>query len=66
MKKNNKSKKHEERVIKNPVAKFAFHFNRSKVFNDKTKYQRNNKHKGKESFPIVSLDPIGKDFFLSA
>ena len=37
--------------LSNPVAKFAYHFNKAKVFKDKTKYQRKAKHK--ESFPIV-------------
>ena len=48
--------------LSNPVAKFAYHFNKSKVFKDKTKYQRKAKHK--ESFLIVLFSTlIGKDFF---
>ena len=40
-------------LIKNPVAKFAHKFNKAQVFKDKTKYQRNAKHKGKEPFPML-------------
>lgn len=53
MKKMKKLKAVEARLKKNPVAKFAFKFNKARVFNDKTKYQRKNKHKGKEPFPMV-------------
>jgi stalled ribosome alternative rescue factor ArfA len=55
MKKMKKPKGLETRQVKNPVAKFAFKFNKARVFNDKTKYQRNNKHKGKEPFPMASF-----------
>lgn len=37
---------------KNPVAKFAYQYNRSRIFSDKTKYSRKAKHKSRESFPI--------------
>ncbi len=47
-------------LIKNPVAKFAHQFNRAQVFKDKTKYQRNAKHKGKEPFPIMLLAVLEK------
>lgn len=35
-----------KRKVRNPVAKFAGMFNRSSTHKDKTKYSRNNKHKG--------------------
>ena len=53
-------KKHHKRpllepVIQNPVAKYAHHFNKSQVFEDKKNhYRRNAKHKSKEAF-IISL-----------
>jgi len=50
--------------LKNPVAKFAYQFNKAKVFKDKTKYQRKAKHK--ESFPIIVFTVIGKGSFLWA
>jgi len=39
--------------VKNPVAKYAYQFNKAQVFKDKSKYQRHNKHKGKEPFPMM-------------
>ncbi len=45
MKKRKISKALESKSIKNPVAKFAFQFNKAQVFKDKTKYQRAAKHK---------------------
>ncbi len=68
MKKNKKLNGLEARPIKNPVAKFAFKFNKAKVFIDKTKYQRNNKHKGKEPFPMAlfSLALLENVSFLTA
>ena len=53
MKKRKKIKESGAKQIKNPVAKFAFQFNKAQVFKDKTKYQRNAKHKGQKSFPIM-------------
>lgn len=41
-----------EKVAKNPVAKYAHQFNKAQVFNDKTKYQRKAKHKGQEPFTV--------------
>jgi len=55
MKKTKKPKGLEASLVKNTVAKFAFQFNKTQVFKDKTKYQRNAKHKGQEPFPIVLL-----------
>lgn len=54
MKKRHNIKLPTEVVIKNPVAKYAHQFNKAQVFEDKTKYQRRAKHKGREPF-IVSL-----------
>lgn len=55
-----------ERVIKNPVAKYAHQFNKAQVFEDKTKYQRGTKHKGREPFIVSLNEGITKDcLFLS-
>lgn len=59
----NKRKKSKDLAIpesKNPVAKYAHHFNKAQVFKDKSKYQRRNKHKGKEPFPMMMSEIIGK------
>jgi len=53
MKKTKKTKGLETSLVKNTVAKFAFQFNKTQVFKDKTKYQRSAKHKGKEPFPML-------------
>ncbi len=53
MKKTKKSKELEIIPLKNPVAKFAYRFNRAATFKDKTKYQRNAKHKGQAPFPML-------------
>ena len=55
MKKTKKPKVLGAEKIKNPVAKFLFHFNKARIFKDKTKYQRTAKHKGKEPFPMVII-----------
>jgi len=62
MKKRKKIKELGVKQIKNPVAKFAFQFNKAQAFKDKTKYQRNAKHKDKEPFPIILTNIIGKGF----
>ena len=62
MKKTKKLKELKAKQIKNPVAKFAFQFNKEQVFKDKTKYQRTAKHKGKEPFPMMLTGIIGKGF----
>jgi hypothetical protein len=36
----------------NPVAKYAGKFNRAAIFRDGRSYRRNQKHKGREPFPI--------------
>ncbi|MES9901292.1 MAG: hypothetical protein ABW168_01255 [Sedimenticola sp.] len=38
---------------RNPVAKYAARFQRAAVFNDRSKYRRHNKHKGREPFPLA-------------
>ena len=63
MKKTKKLKELLVKQIKNPVAKFAFQFNKAQVFKDKTKYQRTVKHKGKEPFPMLFSNSIGKGFY---
>jgi len=62
MKKRKKAKESDVCLLKNPVAKFAHQFNKAKAFKDKTKYQRKVKHKEKESFPMIIMNIIGKDF----
>jgi hypothetical protein len=53
MKKHKKFKPLPSATPQNPVAKFAHRFNKAQIFSDKTRYQRHNKHKGKEPFPII-------------
>ncbi len=53
MKKTKKLKGLSESLVNNPVAKFAYQFNKAQIYKDKTKYQRGAKHKGKEPFPMV-------------
>ena len=64
MKKTKKLKELKAKQIKNPVAKFAFQFNKAQVFKDKTKYQRKAKHQDKEPFPMMFSNFIGKGFCL--
>lgn len=65
MKKRKKSNVLQQETIKNPVAKYAHQFNKAAIYKDKSKYQRNAKHKGQEPFPMKSGDFIGKGFGLS-
>jgi len=61
------SRKKARAVVRNPVAKFNAQFNRAKVFKDRSKYQRNNKHKGREPFALsLTTDLMQKAFLLSA
>lgn len=62
MKKRSKNKLLLETVIKNPVAKYAHQFNKTQVFKDKTKYQRGEKHKGREPFIMSLQKGITKGF----
>ncbi|NOT12993.1 MAG: hypothetical protein HOP23_14355 [Methylococcaceae bacterium] len=51
--------------IQNPVAKFAFQFNKAQIFCDKRKYTRKSKHGRQEIFPVVFIKRvIGKIFCL--
>lgn len=53
------------RITRNPVAKFSTQFNRAKVFKDRTKYRRKNKHKGQEPFACSLIpDCMQKVFFI--
>ncbi len=45
-------KKPHKPANRNPVAKFAGHFNRAVTFRDRSKYRRNAKHKGREPFSL--------------
>lgn len=70
MKKRKMSKALDAKCIKNPVAKFAFQFNKAQVFKDKTKYQRTAKHKGKDAYSnfvlkqsVAKLEPFSSIFF---
>lgn len=52
-----------ESVIQNPVAKYAHHFNKSQVFEDKKNhYRRHTKHKSKDAFIISLVKGIIKAF----
>lgn len=60
MRKQNKAKGLCDKPIKNPVAKFAYQFNKAQIFKDKSRYQRKAKHSGQEPFSIISLEMIEK------
>ncbi|MEQ1546314.1 hypothetical protein [Methyloglobulus sp.] len=53
MKKRKKMNKIDEAPLQNPVAKFAGLFNKAKVFDDKSKYNRKAKHANEEASPLV-------------
>jgi hypothetical protein len=53
MKKRNIKNKIDGLKNQNPVAKFAYRFNKTQVFCDKRKYSRKTKHNGQEVFPVV-------------
>lgn len=44
-------KKRQAPPQRNLVAKYAHQFQRAACFRDRSKYRRNNKHKGREPFP---------------
>ncbi len=46
------AKKQRPATMQNPVAKYAGKFQQATVFRDRTKYRRNNKHKGHEPFSL--------------
>ena len=45
-----RNKKQRSPASRNPVAQHANKFNRSTAFKDRTRYRRNDKHKGMEPF----------------
>lgn len=47
-------KKPQPSAALNFVAKQAYHFNKTIIFSDKTKFNRKVKHKNMESFPVAS------------
>jgi len=46
--------------IQNPVAKFAYTFNKSLTFRDKSKYSRNAKHRKQEASSMIQVNIIEK------
>lgn len=48
------SSKREKPARRNPVAKFVNQFNRATPHRDRTKYRRQEKHKGQEPFAVVA------------
>lgn len=58
MKKSKIKSKSEGADLKNPVAKFAFQFNKAQAFGDKSKYKRKFKHGRQEDFPVVFFQRI--------
>ena len=50
----------------NPVAKYAARFNKSAVFSDGRRYQRHGKHRGQESFTMISREISVKGFGIPA
>ena len=55
----------DELALRNPVAKFAHHFNKAQIFADKNRYHRAAKHKKQEAFAIALNCPIAKASFIS-
>jgi hypothetical protein len=53
MKKRKNMNKVEDVPLQNPVAKFAHQFNKAKVFSDKSKYTRKEKHEEQEASQSV-------------
>jgi hypothetical protein len=45
--------------LQNPVAKYAYLFNRAQIFCDKSKYSRKAKHQRQEASPIIPGGMIG-------
>jgi hypothetical protein len=60
MKKRKNMNKIEEIERQNPVAKFASQFNKAKVFDDKSKYNRKEKHAKQEASPVVPSESLEK------
>ena len=55
-----KNKKTRLSAQPNPVAKHAHQFNKAQIFRDKTKYNRNAKHRKLEPLPIILEGVTGK------
>ena len=53
MKKRKNMNKIEDAPKQNPVAKFAYQFNKAKIFSDKSKYNRKDKHEEQEASQSV-------------
>ncbi|ESS73454.1 hypothetical protein MGMO_20c00090 [Methyloglobulus morosus KoM1] len=60
MKKRKNMNKIEEAPNQNPVAKFAHQFNKAQVFDDKTEYRRQAKHRKQEASPYTSFKVDGE------
>ena len=58
MKKRKNTNKIDGVPIQNPVAKFAYQFNKAHIFEDKYKYRRNAKHRKQEASPIALVRVI--------
>jgi hypothetical protein len=41
--------------VQNPVAKFAYAFNKALIFRDKSKYSRNPKHRKQEASSVILM-----------
>jgi len=52
------TRKQRKSGTRNPVAKYAARFQRAVKFRDRTKYRHHNKHKGRESFPLVIVSSL--------
>lgn len=48
-------KKQARSTRRNPVARHAVRFQRARIFRDRTKYSRHDKHKGRESWPVCTV-----------
>lgn len=46
---------------RNPVARHAGRYNRCDVFRDRSKYRRDRKHKGRDSYPMGTQAACASD-----
>lgn len=63
MKKRNIKNKIDCIEMQNPVAKFAYRFNKVQTFCDKSKYTRKSKHGKQEIFPVVFSAELSEKSF---
>lgn len=49
------SNKVRELSRRNPVARYATRFQKASAFRDRTKYRRHKKHRGGESYPLLTF-----------